>query len=151
MPFTLLVSGRQMFPSILCWWMRTRGGALSRMMTSVALVSFELQCNFPQPSTQSFFSSLRTHAIVLGWSWSQWVNYLQSSQLWALEIQRQACRLCTGGEGAPDVTESLRNLAINGAAVGILGYIFQRDLKGQQSDKRVIEREEALACLQVEQ
>lgn len=54
-----------------------------------------------------------------------------------------------GGEGAPDLTESLRNLAINGAAVGILGYIFQRDLKGQQSDKKVIEREEALACLQV--
>lgn len=47
------------------------------------------------------------------------------------------------------MTESLRNLAINGAAVGILGYIFQRDLKGQQSDKKVIEREEALACLQV--
>lgn len=57
--------------------------------------------------------------------------------------------LCAGGEGAPDVTESLRNVAINGAAVGILGFIFQRDLKGQQSDKKVIEREEALACLQV--
>ncbi len=55
----------------------------------------------------------------------------------------------TGGDGAPDLTESLRNLAINGAAVGILGYIFQRDLKRQQSDKKVIEREEALACLQV--
>ena len=30
-----------------------------------------------------------------------------------------------------------------------MGYIFQRDLKGQRSDKKVIEREEALACLQV--
>lgn len=54
-----------------------------------------------------------------------------------------------GGEGAPDLTDTLKNLTINGAAVGVLGFIFQRDLKGQKSDKRIIEREEALARLQV--
>jgi len=58
-------------------------------------------------------------------------------------------RCIAGGEGAPDLTDTLKNLAINGAAVGVLGFIFQRDLKGQQSDKKVIEREEALARLQV--
>lgn len=54
-----------------------------------------------------------------------------------------------GGEGAPDLAETLKNLAINGAAVAVLGFIFSRDLTGSQKDRRVVEREEALARLQV--
>ena len=56
---------------------------------------------------------------------------------------------CSGGEGAPNLVETLQNLAINGAAVAVLGFIFQRDLKGSQSDRRIVEREESLARLQV--
>lgn len=55
----------------------------------------------------------------------------------------------TGGEGAPDVTETLKNLAINGAAIAALGYIVRRDLNSSDRDKRVVEREESLARLQV--
>lgn len=54
-----------------------------------------------------------------------------------------------GGEGAPDTTETLKNLAINGAAVAVLGWIVRRDLTTSDRDKRVVLREESLARLQV--
>ena len=54
-----------------------------------------------------------------------------------------------GGEGAPALQDTLQNLAINGAAVAVLGALFLRDIKGQQKDRTVIEREEKLARLQV--
>lgn len=55
-----------------------------------------------------------------------------------------------GGEGSPNLVETLQNLAVNGAAVAILGFVFQRDLRGSQSDRKTVEREEALARLQVD-
>lgn len=55
----------------------------------------------------------------------------------------------TGGEGAPDVTETLKNLAINGGAIAVLGFIVRRDLTSSDRDKRIVEREESLARLQV--
>mmetsp|Transcript_11959 Transcript_11959/g.35812 ORF Transcript_11959/g.35812 Transcript_11959/m.35812 type:complete len:375 (-) Transcript_11959:4171-5295(-) len=54
-----------------------------------------------------------------------------------------------GGDGAPDLPETLKNLAINGAAVAGLGFIVQRDLASSQRDKKVVEREESLARLLV--
>lgn len=54
-----------------------------------------------------------------------------------------------GGEGAPDVTESLQNLGINGLAVAVLGWLVARDLKGREQDEIVVAREESLARLQV--
>lgn len=54
-----------------------------------------------------------------------------------------------GGEGAPDLGETLTNLAINGAAVAVFGFVFRRDLRGSQADRKIVEREEALARLQV--
>jgi len=47
------------------------------------------------------------------------------------------------------LTESLTNFAINSAALAALSWVFARDLRSQARDRRVIEREEALARLQV--
>ncbi len=57
--------------------------------------------------------------------------------------------IAAGGEGAPNLTESLNNFAINSAALAALSWVFARDLRSQARDRRVIEREEALARLQV--
>ena len=54
-----------------------------------------------------------------------------------------------GGDGAPELEETLKNFAINSAAVTVLGIILNRDLKKQRADKSVIEREESLSRLQV--
>ena len=54
-----------------------------------------------------------------------------------------------GGDGAPDVNETLRNLAINGVAVAALGWVFARDFKAAAKDKAASAREEALARLTV--
>lgn len=54
-----------------------------------------------------------------------------------------------GGPGAPDLNESLTNFAINSAALAALSWVFARDLRSQSRDRRVVEREEALARLQV--
>ncbi|GMH35910.1 hypothetical protein BSKO_03778 [Bryopsis sp. KO-2023] len=55
-----------------------------------------------------------------------------------------------GGEGAPDLTGTLQNLGINSAGVLVLGFFLNRDLAQQGKDKAVVEREEALADLQVQ-
>ena len=58
--------------------------------------------------------------------------------------------LCTaGGEGAPDLTDSLKNLVINAVAVVGLSLLLARDLQSSSKDNRVLEREEALSRLQV--
>jgi len=54
-----------------------------------------------------------------------------------------------GGEGAPDLTESLKNFGINSAALLILGAVFVRDWKAAGVDRRAVEAEEALGRLQV--
>lgn len=54
-----------------------------------------------------------------------------------------------GGDGAPDLAETLKNFGINTAAVAVLGFLFLRDLKAAASDKRTVEAEEALGRLQV--
>ncbi len=54
-----------------------------------------------------------------------------------------------GGEGAPSVSETVQNAAINGAAVSVLAFLVSRDLQSLARDRRIIEREESLARLQV--
>ena len=54
-----------------------------------------------------------------------------------------------GGEGAPDLTESLLNLSINSAALAGFSYLFLRDLQGAERDKEVVDREELLGRLLV--
>jgi len=46
------------------------------------------------------------------------------------------------------VTETLKNLGINGAAVAAFGFIVRRDLAANERDKRIVQREESLARLQ---
>ncbi|CAD7695268.1 unnamed protein product [Ostreobium quekettii] len=54
-----------------------------------------------------------------------------------------------GGEGAPDLQESITNLGINLAAVVVLGFLFYRDVSQSDKDAAVTAREEALGALQV--
>eukprot|EP00199_Chlamydomonas_sp_CCMP681_P000535 CAMPEP_0119113798 /NCGR_PEP_ID=MMETSP1180-20130426/45215_1 /TAXON_ID=3052 ORGANISM="Chlamydomonas cf sp, Strain CCMP681" /NCGR_SAMPLE_ID=MMETSP1180 /ASSEMBLY_ACC=CAM_ASM_000741 /LENGTH=471 /DNA_ID=CAMNT_0007102049 /DNA_START=9 /DNA_END=1424 /DNA_ORIENTATION=- len=55
-----------------------------------------------------------------------------------------------GGEGAPDLQESVQNFAINSTAVVLLGWLVDRDLQSKQKVVRVTEREEVLGRLQIE-
>ena len=58
--------------------------------------------------------------------------------------------LClAGGEGAPELTETLKNLGINGVAVAALGWLVRWDLAASDRDKVLVQREEGLARLQV--
>ncbi len=54
-----------------------------------------------------------------------------------------------GGEGGPDLNDTLRNLGINGGSVAVLGFLLLRELGEQKKEEGRIEREEALALLQV--
>ena len=54
-----------------------------------------------------------------------------------------------GGEGAPDLTESLKNLVVNSLAVAVLSGVLAWDFNNSSKEKRSIEREEALGKLQV--
>ena len=54
-----------------------------------------------------------------------------------------------GGEGAPDLGDSLQNFGINLAALLGLGYLVSRDLAAERKDQEVILREEALGELEV--
>jgi hypothetical protein len=56
---------------------------------------------------------------------------------------------CAGGEGAPDLTETLKNFTINAAALALLSWLFVRDFQGSEKDKRIVDREEALGRLLV--
>ena len=53
--------------------------------------------------------------------------------------------MCAGGE---DLAQPLQNLAVNGAAVAVLGFLLRRDLRASERDKVTVRREEALARLQ---
>lgn len=54
-----------------------------------------------------------------------------------------------GGEGAPEVQETLHNFGINTAALAVLAFFVYRDVSAQRRDQAVIKREEGLARLQV--
>lgn len=54
-----------------------------------------------------------------------------------------------GGEGAPDLTETLLNLSINSVALAAFSFLFFRDLQGAERDKKVVDREELLGRLLV--
>ena len=56
---------------------------------------------------------------------------------------------CTGGLGAPELTEELKNFSITAGATALLAFIFVRDLRGQFRDDAAIKREESLGRLQV--
>ena len=54
-----------------------------------------------------------------------------------------------GGKDAPELNGVLLNVVINGAGIAGTSWLFQRDLKARQRDRSSVEREEALARLQV--
>jgi tetratricopeptide (TPR) repeat protein len=54
-----------------------------------------------------------------------------------------------GGDGAPDLQESVQNFAINSTALALFIFLLVRDFKGQGKDQLIVEREEKLAALQV--
>lgn len=54
-----------------------------------------------------------------------------------------------GGEGAPELQETLQNFAINSGVLAVLGFFLLRDLAANEKDKEVVQREEALAALQL--
>lgn len=54
-----------------------------------------------------------------------------------------------GGEGAPDLQESIQNFAINSGALALFIFLLVRDFSGQSKDQIIVEREEKLAELQV--
>ncbi len=58
-------------------------------------------------------------------------------------------RSAAGGEGAPDLPETLQNAAINAAAVALLGTLVANDLRSKAKDVQVTTREETLGMLQV--
>lgn len=55
-----------------------------------------------------------------------------------------------GGEGAPDLTESLQNFGINSAVLAVLGAVLYRDAQSKQKSLQVTDREELLSRLQVD-
>ncbi|CAL8467582.1 g7120 [Coccomyxa elongata] len=55
-----------------------------------------------------------------------------------------------GGEGAPELTESLLNFTINAAALAAFSWLFFRDYRAAEKDKRMVDREEALGRLLVQ-
>lgn len=54
-----------------------------------------------------------------------------------------------GGTDAPELNGVLLNVVINGLGIAGASWLFQRDLKARQRDRSSVEREEALARLQV--
>jgi hypothetical protein len=67
-----------------------------------------------------------------------WEGLLRKILLWG-----------AGGDGAPDLTETLQNFVINSAAFALLSFLFVRDIQSQDRDQRTIQREEMLGRLQV--
>jgi len=52
-----------------------------------------------------------------------------------------------GGEGAPDLTESLLNFTVNTAALAGFSWLFSRDYQASEKDRVIVDREEALGRL----
>jgi len=55
-----------------------------------------------------------------------------------------------GGEGAPDVAETVQNFAVNAVAVVVLGALVYRDVQSKAKTVKVTEREELLGRLQID-
>uniref|UniRef100_A0A061RBA2 Uncharacterized protein n=1 Tax=Tetraselmis sp. GSL018 TaxID=582737 RepID=A0A061RBA2_9CHLO len=55
-----------------------------------------------------------------------------------------------GGEGAPDLQQTLQNFGINAGALALLVFLLARDQRRKKRELGVIEREERLAKLQVQ-
>lgn len=66
-----------------------------------------------------------------------------------LIIVAKVVQAVQGGEGAPDLNDSLRNLAINSAAVAAFSFLFARDFRGSARDRAAAEAEESLARLEL--
>lgn len=66
-----------------------------------------------------------------------------------LIIVARVTQALRGGEGAPDLNDSLRNLAINAAAVAAFSFLFARDFKGSARDRAAAEAEESLSKLEL--
>ena len=80
---------------------------------------------------------------------------LHSCSLWAAGLgwvhafpltHSRACWIVAAGE---DTAQPLQNLAINGAAVAVFGFLLRRDLQASERDKAIVRREESLGRLQV--
>ena len=54
-----------------------------------------------------------------------------------------------GGDGAPELEESVKNFGINASAVAVSSFLLYREFVGQRKDQTTVEREETLAALQV--
>lgn len=64
----------------------------------------------------------------------------------------ETCRLAAairGGDGAPDLTESVTNLGVNVAALAVLSFLVGRDLQAREKAQKVTSREEELGRLLV--
>jgi hypothetical protein len=64
----------------------------------------------------------------------------------------EPCRLAAavkGGEGAPDLAESVTNLGVNVAALAVLSALVARDLQAREKAAKVTSREEELGRLLV--
>lgn len=59
------------------------------------------------------------------------------------------CDSDSGGTDAPELNAVLLNIVINGVGIAGTSWLLQRDLKARQRDRSSVEREEALARLQV--
>ena len=55
-----------------------------------------------------------------------------------------------GGEGAPDLGESVRNFGINSTAVAVLTFLFLRELKQGKEQLKIVEEEEDMGKLLVD-
>lgn len=55
-----------------------------------------------------------------------------------------------GGEGAPDLNETLTNLAVNAGGLAVLSWLVSRDIAAQGRDREIIAREEEIAKLQID-
>jgi len=64
-------------------------------------------------------------------------------------MQINLCCLMSGGTDAPELNGVLLNVVINGVGIAGTSWLFQLDLKARQRDRSSVEREEALARLQV--
>lgn len=66
-----------------------------------------------------------------------------------LIIVAKVAQALQGGEGAPDLNDSLKNLAINSAAVAAFSFLFARDFRGSARDRAAAEAEESLSRLEL--
>lgn len=75
---------------------------------------------------------------------------LAGASIGLLVIGTRLIRALQGGEGAPDLPETLQNLAINVAAVALLGAVVVNDVRSKQKDVQITTREETLGMLQLD-